>query len=145
MTTNEVGVEDDPSIDDEEVLYRKVPLKPDFYTVDYASGRVLPHISSLRYEKDGLSVLLHTELVCQAAPEEICDSERTAFGFRSRVVREAEGRVKRDPQPQELHGEAHALAGTAAPPPDRQRWSLVRKKIIEEASWVMEPPRSKLA
>lgn len=120
-------------------------MRPAFITKDPVTGRVLPHIASLRYEKDGLSVLLHTELELRIPPQQICDSERTAFGFTAQVVRSADGRVKRDPQTDEPHGYAHALAGTEAPPPDRQRWSVVRKRIIETATWLTEPPTTSVA
>ena len=136
----EAGIQDDPSIADEGLLYRRVFLQPRCITLDAATGTVLPHISTLQYRGDGLSVLLDDELVTHCTcPNEFCTESQTAFHFLTRVIRQIDGRVRRDPRPEQPYGYAHALAGTCAMPPDKQRWAQVRNVIIRSAQWLTEP------
>lgn len=141
--------EDDPTIIDNDTTYRRLSfkLKP-AVTVDSASGRILPHASTLQYTSDGLSLLLDSELKrLEILPTSLCTDKQTAFAFTVGILRESGGRIKRDPllDDPDNHGEAHALAGTHLPPTHRdgkRAWTLVRTALISAAIWVGDPPSS---
>jgi hypothetical protein len=147
LTAESSWFEDDPSVDDGDDLVRRLPhaLKPGI-TIDPITGNTRPHIGSMQYTGNGLSVYMDSELrrMC-VTTELLCPGNDGAFSFSVNLLRELGGRVTRDPVSVEENefGDAHALSGQRlAPSADkaaRREWSAMRDALIRSAVWIAIP------
>lgn len=125
--------EDDPSIDDETELYRRVPPAHwkrvgDEYVVRDSAFKNHPNPEMKR-----MSVVLGDTLE-QASrnPESVRSADQKNYGvvaIRARIVREHEQVIERSPQPNEpAHGDVYGEKPTGR-----------RKKLVAAAEWIVYP------
>ncbi len=130
-------VADDPSVPPDDILYRRVPRKPDFIMVDLLTGERRLQESAFRYKDDGMSVYRRARL---SSRDQSCSDlpwDRRSYliaAFPVSSVREAGGGVvdKEDPG-DATTGHAHALVRTPSPPPDKAAWRQVRRSLMQQA------------
>lgn len=139
-------VMDDPQISDDELLYRRIPLKPDHCTFDPERGRWVPQPAAFRRDPgEGMSVHMDSVLnELSRQPHTLYDPESYgAVRFPAGVVRSAGAGVLRTPATVEDEAdgdlrEAHAEARPPTSARDRAFWSQVRHRIIGACDWVVQ-------
>lgn len=107
-----VGDYDDDQLSDDELLYRRVPDKPDHLeTVDLVTGKPRPTPAAFSYSGNGLSVFIHG--LIRRHGLKTCDlckdwSTHGVARFQARHVRPQAGVIE-DPTEDPLIGLAHPL------------------------------------
>lgn len=125
------AVQDDRTIRDEDLLWRRVP--PWHFFFDDNLGRDRPSSAAFDDDPDGhpMSVILASET---AGPESVLEGHEgfALAGLTVREVRSCGLGVIRDPLPKEP---AHALVVG-------RKTKSVRSRLARAASWVVSPPSS---
>ncbi|GAA3104266.1 hypothetical protein GCM10020254_57610 [Streptomyces goshikiensis] len=121
---------DEPSIPDDETIYRRIPNKPEFMAPDLLSGERAVSRTAFQWDDDGISV--HRSSILEAndlGPESIIRREgQMVFGFTAAAPRVCGAGVVDDPIPDDPPaGIAHALIQCETVKPDRAR----RREIAE--------------
>jgi hypothetical protein len=120
---------DDPTIEDDAPLWRRVP--PHHFVLDEQSGSVRPSSAAFEDHPDGspMSVLLGAE---SAGPDSVLAGhpDFALASITAGLARECGQLVVRDPLPMEP---AHALV-------IGRKTKGVRKRMAVAASWVVAPP-----
>lgn len=125
---------DDASIPDKEIIYRRVPDKPDFLVPDLLTGVRRPSRAAFQYRGDGISV--HRNSILEEndlGPEAVLrDAKQTVFGFEAAAPRSCGAGVVNDPVPEDPPaGIAHALIQCETPTPDRARRREIADTLAE--------------
>ncbi|MER5887260.1 hypothetical protein ABT160_25850 [Streptomyces sp. NPDC001941] len=127
---------------DDEVIYRRIPNKPDFLAPNLLTGEKLPTHTAFRWDRDGISV--HRSSILSAhnlGPEAMVKKEEhTVYGFSVQTVRSCKAKLINDPDLDDPPiGIAHALIQGDVPKPEKP----VRREISEslaQASRRYYPP-----
>lgn len=138
-------IKDQSDIADDGWIYRRIRLIPEHYLpVDPISG--LPKITNaaLAYRDDGMSVAIGELMQHQQVEvSDLVDFARHAVARCGVIdIRAATAGIiasvdERDEN--EGRGRAHGLVRTDAPPPDRERWALVRDLVRRKMSLCDSP------
>lgn len=143
-------VSDDPSITDDEVVYRRVTKNaPGALTIDRISGET--HLGTGAFSLNprdraapaGCSVCLESLMRQHEIPtSRLAKWETQGVGrFHARDVRRGKGGIvaSEDPEDTEL-GKAHALLRTKSPGLPRAEWLDIRSAILEQAIYFESDP-----
>lgn len=131
---------DDPSIPDVEVLYRRVPDKPDFLVPDLLGDEKRPSRTAFQWDPDGISVyresLLQSASLDASAVAKI--PTHMVFGFCVVVPRFHGAGVVNDPvEDDPPAGFAHALVRCEKPRPDKTRRREVSTALADLSQRVL--------
>ncbi|RFA12183.1 hypothetical protein B7R22_17295 [Subtercola boreus] len=132
--------QNDRYVTDDEIAYRRVRMIPEHYQpVDPVSG--LPQIlnAALRYEDDGMSVYLDQFMEYESVSVDQLFSDETHAISRFEVHHARQHGAGILPStdhadPNEARGRSHGLVRTAAPPPDKDRWKVLRNELRKRMS-----------
>lgn len=140
------GGYDDDQFRDEELLYRRVPKKPDFLTlIDPVTGERRPTPAAFSIgddEPDGLSVSIRTLILRHRLKTgNLCKNWEThgVARFRVGVLRPDTGIIE-DPTDDPLIGKAHGLIRAPNGKPARAVWNEVRNKILKNVEYFEADP-----
>lgn len=132
----------DEEIPDDEVIYRRVPDKPDYLVPDLLTGEKAVTRTAFKWDSDGISV--HRSSILEAhdlGPHSMVKrDDHTVYGFPAAATRPCKAKIVNDPDFDDPPiGVAHALVQCEVPRPDRPR----RREITEalaQASRRYYPP-----
>ncbi|WDF33718.1 hypothetical protein PTW37_01955 [Arthrobacter agilis] len=135
----------DPSIADEDKLYRRMPHQPGCRTYDAMTDRWVPHPGGLRrLDHEGMSTHLHSILEeRQRDCASLYNGEKYgSIRFPVAVPRSAGAGVLPTAAPQEEDPDLKAAHAEVRPPSaelDKRFWKGVVNMIAREAEWVQPP------
>ncbi len=135
---------DDPSIVDEDVLYRRVPRIPDCRTFDPCRDCWVPGPGALRRDAgEGMSTHLASVLGRRGRDAmTLYPSTHGSIGFEVSAPRSALAGVLQVPDPNETDADLRAAHSEVRPPhprKDRLFWNNVVNVIVASAWWVQSP------
>lgn len=142
--TEQLWVWDDPHILDDEMLFRRVPMKPSHATFDALRGVWVPSPGAFqRNANEGMSVhMLRVLDARRRDPHTLYDPTRYgAVRFPASAVRSAGAGVlattpTMDEEPDEDLRAAHAEVRPPRAVKDRPFWSQVQNRIIRASVWI---------
>lgn len=145
IKSGQAGAYDDDTLTDDDLLYRRVPDKPDFLTQrDPITGRRRPQPAafSIKHEPDGLSV--HVESIIRTLrlkTKHLCDWETHGVArFEVRHVRPTLGVIAHEDRADAYLGKAHALIRGPRGIPARDEWNPIRDEILAHAEFFEDDP-----
>lgn len=136
----ESWIKDDPGLSGASWIYRRIRRIPEHYVpIDPISGKPRITNATLTYRGDGMSIAVGDLLTKEGlAVTDLADSSsHTIARCQISDVREADGGVVTSVDAADLNqgrGRAHGLVRTDEPPPDRQRWIILRDSLRRRMS-----------
>lgn len=140
-------VYDDPDVPDDEVLYRRIPLKPSHCTFDAERGKWVPSVGAFQRGNPGEGMSVHAETVLEGCGRD-CRSlynpvSYAAVRFHASVPRiQGAGVLSTLPsEAEEPDADLRAAHAEVRPPTfgrDRPFWSRVRDAMIRASVWVQQ-------
>lgn len=129
-------------IPDDEIIYRRIPDKPDFLAPDLITGKKAPTHTAFKWDPDGISV--HRSSILSEhdlGPHSMIKKEgQVVYGFPVQVVRSCKAKVLDDPDFDDPPiGIAHALIQCEVPRPDRPRRREISEALAEAAERCYPP------
>lgn len=135
---------DDPSIPNDDQLFRGILRRPDFSVPDLITGKLLVKPAALQLDPDGMSTQRES-LLCrtEVTRGDLYDWDKySGVEFPVAAVRSTgdAGVVDEPDADDERLGAAHALVRPSAPYPARAIWREVRSMIAAVCEWMPEDP-----
>ena len=127
---------DDRSIPGDEVLYRRVPVKPTFVGVDLISGEPYLQRAAFQWDEDGISVYRRALLVAlRLTPVSVLrNGNQDAYFFEVAAARACGAGVRDSPDDDDpLVGRAHALIQCEADKPSKSRRREIQNALAAAA------------